>query len=131
MIQKNIKEMNIDEIKEELDRFLKSKTAEQILDELKECGLEVKTMENIKELTSKIKYLKAYEIPYITEKYILEIIEKTDENEIELWLQREGYGIKNFLIGIQKEDYTEDFITDYIKCSIEEDIRAYREEHEE
>ena len=88
-------------------------------------------MENIKELTSKIKYLKAYEIPYITEKYILEIIEKTDENEIELWLQREGYGIKNFLIGIQKEDYTEDFITDYIKCSIEEDIRAYREEHEE
>lgn len=82
-----------------------------------------------------VKYLESYTISVQDRKYILEIIERIDidskEDVIEYWLQAEGYGIKQFLIGIPKENHTEEFKIDYLENHIGIDIGNYREEFED
>lgn len=84
-----------------------------------------------------VKYLESYTISCQDRKYILEIIERIDidrdrkEDIIEYWLQAEGYGIKQFLIGIPKENHTEEFKIDYLENRIGIDIGNYREEFED
>ena len=80
--------------------------------------------------TGKIKYRGVYEIPYIEDKYLVEVYEKDDY--VNFYLSNVKYGIKSEMFAVQKKDCNnEKRAKELIKNNIEDYIKIYREGFED
>jgi len=64
--------------------------------------------------------------------YIIEICKETDfdgNESFDAYLQRKGYGIKDYMFGVPTETNTLEGFIELVEANIEEYIRFYREEY--
>ena len=66
---------------------------------------------------------------YFENDYIIEII--NEEQTIEFWLYKKGYGIKDFMFGIENEGQDLFSLANLAETNIKEYIEIYKNEYED